>query len=259
MLRFLLRSSEQKTIRRISMNGGYKVLALTSGLLVLAFGVLPSGTSVSAASAGQITGTVRLDGKAPRQTPIDMVKERSCAAVHKDKPANTENVVANENGGLANVVVFIHLDGYETAPAEPVQIDQKGCQFLPHVVAVNAGQHLKIKNSDATSHNIHPQSSKNPEWNKSQPPGAADLDATWAKEEVAIAVKCNIHPWMRSYIVVVKGPYGVSDASGSFKLDNIPEGTYTLTAWHETYGTQTQNITVTTGEPVTANFTFKTK
>ena len=242
------------------MKAGCKVVALASVLLVFAFGLLYSGRSVSAASAGQITGSVKLDGTAPHQKPIDMGKEPSCAAVHKDKPATTESVVAGANGGLENVVVYISqgLTGNEAVSTQPVEINQKGCQYLPHVVAVDAGQHMKIVNSDQTSHNVFSQSTKNPAWNKSQPPGAPPLDVSWNNEEVAIPVKCNVHPWMHAYVVVVKGPYGVSDDSGSFKLD-VPPGTYTLTAWHETYGTQTQNVTVAAGKPAAVNFTFKAK
>jgi len=244
-----------------SMKAGYKVVALASAILVVALGLLYSGRSVSAASTVQITGSVKLDGVAPHQKPIDMAKEPSCAAVHKDKPVTTESVVAGANGGLENVVVYITqgLTGNEPVSTQSVEINQKGCQYIPHVVAVDAGQHLKIVNSDQTSHNINSQSTKNPGWNKSQPPGAAPLDAAWNNEEVAIPVKCNVHPWMHAYIVVVKGPYGVSDDSGSFKLDNVAPGTYTLTAWHETYGTQTQNVTVAAGKPATVSFTFKAK
>ena len=204
------------------MKAGCKVVALASVLLVFAFGLLYSGRSVSAASAGQITASVKLDGTAPHQKPIDMGKEPSCAAVHKDKPATTESVVAGANGGLENVVVYISqgLTGNEAVSTQPVEINQKGCQYLPHVVAVDAGQHMKIVNSDQTSHNVFSQSTKNPAWNKSQPPGAPPLDVSWNNEEVAIPVKCNVHPWMHAYIVVVKGPYGVSDDSGSFKLLN---------------------------------------
>jgi plastocyanin len=244
-----------------SMKAGYKVVAVASALLVFAFGLLYSGRSVSAGSPGQIAGTVKLDGTAPHQRPIDMAKDPSCAAFHKDKPVTTENVVAGANGGLANVVVYISqgLTGNEAVSTQPVQLDQKGCQYVPHVVAVDAGQHMKILNSDQTLHNIHPQTTKNSEWNKSQLVGAPPLDVTWTNEEVAIPVKCNVHPWMLAYIVVVKGPYGVSDDSGSFKLDNVPPGAYTLTAWHETYGTQTQNVTVAAGKPATVSFTFKAK
>jgi len=244
-----------------SMKAGYKVVALASAILVVAFGLLYSGRSVSAASTLQIAGSVKLDGTAPHQKPIDMSKEPSCAAVHKDKPVTTEGVVAGANGGLENVVVYITqgLTGNEPVSTQPVEINQKGCQYLPHVVAVDAGQHMKILNSDQTSHNIHPQATKNPEWNKSQLAGAPPLDVTWNNEEIAIPVKCNVHPWMHAYIVVVKGPYGVSDDSGSFKLDNVPAGSYTLTAWHETYGTQTQTVTVAAGKPATVSFTFKAK
>ncbi len=243
------------------MKAACKVVALASMLLVFAFGLLYSGRSVSAASAGQITGTVKLDGTAPHQKPIDMGKEPSCAAVHKDKPATTESVVAGANGGLENVVVYISqgLTGNEAVSTQPVQLDQKGCLYVPHVVAVDVGQHMKIVNSDQTSHNVFSQSTKNPVWNKSQPPGAPPLDVSWNNEEVAIPVKCNVHPWMHAYIVVVKGPYGVSDDSGSFKLDSLPPGTYTFTAWHELYGTQTQNVTVAAGKPATVSFTFKAK
>jgi plastocyanin len=244
-----------------SAKTGFQFIALAAVFLVFTFGFLHSGRSLSAASTGQITGTVKLDGAAPHQKPIDMGKEPSCAAVHKDKPVTTESVVVGSNGGLANVVVYIGqgLTGNEPASSQPAQIDQKGCQYLPHVIAVNPGQHMKILNSDQTSHNIHPQATKNSEWNKSQLSGGPPLDVTWANEEIAIPVKCNVHPWMHAYIVVVKGPYGVSDDSGSFKLDGVPPGTYTVTAWHETYGTQTQSVIVTAAKPATVSFTFKAK
>jgi plastocyanin len=244
------------------MKARYKVVALASILFVFAFALLHSGSSVSATATSQITGTVKLDGTAPHQKTIDMAKEPSCAAIHKDKPATMENVVVGANGGLANVVVYISqgLTGNEAGiPSQTAQLEQKGCQYFPHVLAIEAGQHVKIVNTDQTSHNIYPQATKNAPWNKSQPPGAQPLEATWNTEEIAIPVKCNVHPWMRAYIAVVKGPFGESDDSGAFKLDNVPPGTYTLTAWQETYGTQTQSVTVAAGKPATVNFTYKAK
>lgn len=243
------------------MKAGWKIVVLTSALLALASGLLHTGSSVSAASAGQVTGTVKLDGTAPHQKGIDMSKDPSCAAAHKDKPITTESVVVGANGGLANVVVYVSqgLTANEAPSSQPVQIEQKGCQYIPHVVAVDVGQHMKVLNSDQALHNIHPQATKNAAWNKSQMPGGPPLDVTWANEEVPVPVKCNVHPWMQAYIVVVKGPYGVTDDSGSFKLDNLAPGNYTLTAWQEIYGTQTQNVTVAAGKPTAVSFTFKAK
>jgi plastocyanin len=240
----------------------YKFAAITSALLLAAFAALSFQPSVNAAAEGKITGTIKLDGTAPHQKPIDMSKEPTCAAQHAT-PITTETVVAGPNGGLANVVVYIS-EGLSAAAAsevasQPLAIEQKGCQYLPHVLAIDVNQHMKVVNDDQTSHNIHPLPKNNHEWNKSQPAGSPPFDVTWEAEEVAVPVKCNIHPWMRGYIVVVKGPYGVSDNNGSFTVSNVPPGNYTVTAWQETYGTQTQKVTVAGGKPAMADFTFKAK
>jgi hypothetical protein len=164
------------------------------------------------------------------------------------------------------VVVYISEGLAATAssqvPSETPTWDQKGCQYIPHVMALDVNQHFKVTNSDQTSHNIHPMprpGGPNHEWNKSQPIGAPPFDVSWQAQEVAIHVKCNVHPWMSGYMAVGKGPTGVSDDHGSYTLDQVPPGDYTLTAWQETYGTQTQKITVGAGKPVTADFTFKAK
>jgi plastocyanin len=229
-------------------------------IVILCLAILRPKVHAAPPSGGGISGTIKLDGVAPHQRPIDMSKEPSCAAQHKDNPITGEAVVVGPHGGLANVVIYVSqgLNGSEaaTAPPEVASITQKGCQYLPHVVVVEAGQHAKVINSDQTLHNVHPQPMKNPEWNKSQQPGAQPFDVTWANEEVAVPVKCNIHPWMRGYIAVVKGPYALTDRTGSYRL-NLAPGKYTITAWQETYGSQTQNVTVAAGKPVTADFTFK--
>ena len=246
----------------------YPAIAILCATLVFIFVVTASQHKVKAAppSGGTITGTIKLDGTPPHQRPIDMSKEPSCAAVHKASPVTTGNVVVGSGGGLKNVVIYISdgLSGSaatEVAPETPTW-DQKGCQYIPHVMALNPNEHFKVTNSDPTSHNIHPMpqpGGPNHEWNKSQPSGAPPIDATWQSPEVAIHVKCNIHPWMSGYMVVVKGPHGISDDSGSFKIEGVPPGSYTLTAWQETLGTQTQKVTVSGGAPAKADFTFKAK
>ena len=149
----------------------------------------------------------------------------------------------------------------QKASATPV-FDQKGCQYTPHVIAMNPGEDYKVITSDQTAHNIHPEPNPmtgNIPWNRSQPPGAQPIVQSWKAEEVAIPVKCNIHPWMHGYHVVVKGPYAITDGSGNFTIENVPPGSYTVTSWQETYGTQTQKVTVAGGQTATANFTYKAK
>jgi plastocyanin len=244
----------------------FKFLLMMSALLLVAVVVLNSTRNVSAAGEGKITGTIKLDGTPPHEKPIDMSKEPSCAQQHAGNPVRTENVVAGANGGLQNVVVYIS-EGLSGAAASQVSSatptwDQKGCQYIPHVMALDVGQHFKVTNSDQTSHNIHPtpkMGGSNHEWNKSQPPGAPPFDVTWTGEEMAIPVKCNIHPWMHGFMAVVKGPNGVSDNNGSYTVEGIPPGSYTVTAWQEVYGAQTQKITVAGGKATTADFTFKAK
>ena len=241
----------------------FKVAGMLAALfLVATFGLTYSPT-VSAAADSKITGTIKLDGTPPHQKPIDMSKEPTCQQQHAGNPVTSENVVVGPNGGLANVVVYIS-EGLSGAAAsqvssKQVEINQKGCQYIPHVVALDVDQNMKVVNSDQTSHNIHPLPTKNSQWNKSQPPGSPPFDAKFNTEEVAIPVKCNIHPWMHSYIVVVKGPYGVSNNTGAYTIDGVPPGNYTLTAWQEEYGTQTQKVTVAAGKPASADFTFKAK
>ena len=144
------------------------------------------------------------------------------------------------------------------APKTPVELDQKGCMYSPHIVTLMAGQTFDVKNADQTTHNIHPVPKNNREWNKSQAPGAPDISDTFAREEVAIPVQCQVHPWMKSYIAVFKHPYfAVTGANGSFDIKNLPPGTYTLEAWHEKFGVSDQTVTIGAKEAKTVTFSFK--
>ncbi len=248
------------------MNIAYKLAGMLTALLLVVAGVFSLTNNVSAAGEGKITGSVKLTGTPPHERTIDMSKDPVCSKAHQGNPAKVETVVANSSGGLANVVVYISegLSGgaASAVPSQPATIDQKGCMYQPHVVALDVGQQMKVVNSDQTTHNIHPlpaPGAGNQGWNKSQPPGSAPFDVSWKAEEIAIPVKCNIHPWMHGFIAVVKGPYGTSDENGSYTIDNVPPGSYTLTAWQEDLGKQTAKVTVAAGKPATADFTFKAK
>jgi hypothetical protein len=118
---------------------------------------------------------------------------------------------------------------------------------------------LKITNEDQTVHNVHPQPKRNREWNKSQPPGAPPIRESYEQAEF-IPVKCNVHPWMHGTLAVMPNShYAVTGAGGSFSLPNLPPGKYTITAWHESYGEQSQDVTISGSETQTINFVFKAK
>lgn len=208
---------------------------------------------------GTISGKITYTGTPVKQKPIDMSKEPSCAKQHAT-PVTTETVVTGANNALENVVVYISAGADDAnAPAQAVTFTQKGCQYLPHVIALQAGQELKVVNDDQTSHNIHPLAKQNREWNKSQPPGSPAIEAKFDTPEF-ISVKCNIHPWMHGWFAVLKtSHYSISSNGGGFALPNLPPGKYTVTAWHEDYGTQTQDVTISGNETKTINFTFKAK
>jgi plastocyanin len=169
-----------------------------------------------------------------------------------------ESVVSGAGNTLGDVVVYISAGGApSTAPSTAVTFDQKGCQYLPHVLPMQTGQPLEIKNDDQTSHNIHPMSQVNPEWNKSQPPGAPPIQVTYAKAEF-IPVKCNVHPWMHGYFAVLNTSHStVSGADGSYSLSGLPPGKYTVTAWQERFGTQSQEVTIAGSETAKLDFSLK--
>ena len=243
-----------------------RTLAILSAISVAAVLVAIVGERVKAAGEGTITGSVKLNGTAPHMKGIDMSKDPYCVAQHKDSPAKLENVIVGANGGLQNVVLYLSeglaAGAAGAVPSQEPAFDQKGCMYTPHVIAVDTDQKFKVTTSDQTTHNIHPlpaAGTGNIGWNKSQPPGAPPIETSWKNPEIAIPVKCNIHPWMHGWHVVVKGPYAITDESGNFTIKNVPAGSYTVTAWQEEYGTQTAKVTVAGGQAAKADFTFKAK
>ncbi len=215
--------------------------------------------SSSAWCAGGVSGKVSVTGQVSKPKPINMSSEPDCAKQYTTPPT-AEDVVAGQSGALKNVVVYISAGGSEeTAPSQPASLTQKACRFAPHITVMQAGQEIQIVNSDSTSHNVHPLPTSNREWNKAQPPGTPAISEKFARDEF-IPVRCNIHPWMRGYIAVLKtSHYSVTGDDGAFSLGNLPPGKYTITAWHETLGKQTQEVTITGNENMPINFTFTGK
>jgi plastocyanin len=211
-------------------------------------------------NGGTVSGKVVFAGAAPARADLDMSANPSCARMHPS-PAKSEEVIVNPNGTLRNVLVRVK-SGLAPAtwavPSAPVVMDQSGCIYQPHVAGVMAGQGVEFRNSDMTNHNIHPLSKINPPWNESQPPKGDPKLKTFAREEISIPVKCNVHPWMRAYIGVVSHPFfAVTGDDGSFAITGLPPGTYTLEAWHEKYGVQEQTVTVAPKETKAVDFSYK--
>jgi plastocyanin len=233
------------------------MICMCSRPAVIAGSPLPLTSRTTGTST--VRGAVRLDGTAPSPAPVNMAADPICAKQHPT-PVLSQDVVTEAQGNLQNVVVFIAEGlGDQTfeLPSQPVVIDQRGCMYQPHVLAMRANQRLEVVNHDPTSHNIHPIPANNREWNKSEPPGSK-AEETFLREEVAIPVKCNIHPWMRAYVAVFKHPYfAVTGKDGSFDLRNLPAGTYTIKAWHEKLGTSIQKITVGANETKVIDFVLK--
>ena len=214
-------------------------------------------------AAADVTGKVKLDGKAPELKEIDMSGVAECKAAHAD-PVYEESVVADENGNLANVVVYIKADdpaalGGEV-PKEPAVLDQKGCMYSPHVIAMMAGQELQVKNSDPFLHNVHSLAQTNPAFNFGQPNVDPGKKVEPPKTAENIKVKCDVHPWMNAYIIVLEHPFfAVSKDDGTFTIKGTPpDGDYTLQAWHESLGTQEVQVSVKDGKAELAEpITFK--
>jgi hypothetical protein len=219
----------------------------------------PAGKAIDAATTGSVTGTIRHEGTPPRMRTINMAADPVCVGMHT-QAVTTQNVVIGDNGALQNVFVYLQGDfsGYAIeAPAMPAALDQQGCMFQPHVLGMQTTQALRVTNSDRTTHNVHPVPKNNREWNETQPPGSAPLTQSFPREEIAIPVKCNIHPWMQSYVAVLNNPYfQVTGQDGKFSLANVPPGNYTLIAWHELYGMSEQAITIGPSESRTIDLTF---
>jgi len=215
----------------------------------------PAATSIDPNTVASVNGTVKLDGAAPKPAKIDMSQDPAC------KGTNTAETIVAEGGNLANVFVYVK-DGLGdrtfAVPTAAVTIDQQGCKYHPHVLGVMAGQNIEIKNDDQTTHNIHPTPQANREWNESQPPTAAPIQKSFAREEVMLPVKCNQHPWMRMYINVVKSPfYAVTDDKGKYEIKGLPPGTYTLAFVQEKLGEQDQQVTLAAKDSKTVDQTFK--
>jgi plastocyanin len=214
--------------------------------------------------AADIIGDISLIGTPPAEKEITPIMDNAdCAAVYNGKTPTTHFYVVGPKGELADVVVSLSgVTGKSTgASAPPAVLDQKGCMYMPTIIAVQTGQKIIVKNSDTCIHNVHtvPTVAGNEEHNDVQMPGGADLTYTFPQPEMFLKFKCDVHPWMFAWVSVFDSPYFcVSDKDGKFVIKDVPPGKYTVEANHRKLGALTQDVEVKDAD-VTVNFTFQAK
>ena len=220
---------------------------------------------VGPAFAGSIAGTIKYDGAVPNLKPLAMDADPACAKKHSE-PVKNEMLSLGSGNTLGNILVRVKdglpKDKKYDAPKDPVVFDQKGCVYHPHVFAVQAGQPLKILNSDGVLHNVHAMPAVNSQFNMAMPANRTEATHTFDKpEEKPFKVKCDVHPWMTAYGVVLTNPfYAVTKDDGSFEIKDLPAGEYEIEAWHEKLGSKTQKVKVGDGaEKVDITFSAPAK
>ena len=235
---------------RVTGNG----LWLAAGLVAVS--VWP-GVAFAASS---VTGTVTFEGKVPNLKPLAMDADPACAKKHSS-PVPSEALVLGSANAMGNIMVWVSkgLPAGKTwpVPKAPAVLDQRGCQYLPHVMALMAGQPYKILNSDGIVHNVHALPKVNKPFNRPMPATVKEATVTFEKPEANFQIKCDVHPWMTAYVGVFSHPFfSVTGTDGKFTISGLDPGTYEITAWHERLGTQTASVTVGASDTKSQNFKF---
>lgn len=212
-----------------------------------------------AQARSEISGHVLYGGPQPPPVRVEMTGDAAC---HSQNPTVFEKrtIVVDEFGALQEAFVYI-AKGIRPRqfplPADSVFLDQKGCQYRPHVFGIRAGQPLVIMNSDNTLHNVHVSSQKNPPFNIGMTRHVRQVTRVFRTPEVMIPFRCNVHPWMSAYAGVVDHPYfQVTRSDGAFRLRPLPAGDYVIAVWHEKLGMLEQAVTLDTADVREIDLTF---
>jgi len=234
------------------------VVGVASGLLLLVTPALGAGEGQPRSDAGHaasISGTVTYAGPGSEITLLDLSIDPVCVELNRANPQRREVPLLGAERRIANVLVQIkgglpHTE--HEPPATVMDLDQSGCRFAPHVFALRVGQTLRVLNPDGTLHTVHTFSRVNPSFNDAMPGFRTVLERVFEQAEpTPFVVKCEVHPWMSAWVAVFDHPYySVTGRDGSFRIGNLPAGTYELELWHERLPAQTHTVTVGTGESV---------
>ncbi len=212
------------------------------------------------AEPGVLRGAVLLKGTPPPRKEISMGAVAGCEG--HAQPVLTEAAIVTD-GRVQNAVVWIKKgiapDSVPAPPAEPAVLDQKGCLYVPHVMAVRAGQKFLVRNGDQATHNVNarPERAKNKAFNHSQPANSPDIEVVFPEREVAVRFGCDMHPWMNSWVAVLDHPYfAISGPDGSWSIPGLAPGSYELEVWHETFGRESAELTLSAEDGARADFTY---
>ena len=224
--------------------------------------VLPAEKPTAPAGpSSSITGTILFSGKAAVKT-IDTSMDPACSLGTKPTLPTEQYVVKGSK--LANVFIYVKSGPREAmtaVPANPgtVVLDQKNCQYVPHVIGVMQGGYVQFRNSDPTMHNVHtmPTDAGNQTIDISEGPRGQPQTKQFTRPELMMPVRCNNHPWMNAFINVSATPFfAVSDSDGHFDLRGLPPGDYVIGAVHEKLGEKTLKVTVAANSTAKAQFGF---
>ena len=218
----------------------------------------PAGDAPTAGT--KLSGRVAYKGTPPTRRVVNMTKDPKCIEMHGKKQVLEEELLVDKSGGLKNVFVRVQRGAPKAdypLPKEPAVIDQKDCAFHPRVQGVRVGQKLLVTNSDPVTHNVRAFPTLNPAFNFGQPPKTEPRERVFEQAEREIEIQCDFHLWMHAYIFVMDHPfYAVSADDGTFTIEGLPPGDYTLEAWHEKLGRQRQAVKVTDKGLADVTFTY---
>ena len=237
--------AKEETLRKLG------VWVLSTALIAVPVSGMAAYQAGDVKDGGTISGTVKFKGTAPAPKKLDVSKDKEVCG----KTPKTDPSLIVSNGNLANAVVTItDIQKGKKIATQKVKLDQKGCEYQPHVLAFPAGTTVEILNPDGILHNVHSYSKANSPFNQAMPKFKKTLDVKIDKPEV-IELKCDVHGWMHGWLVSAPTPYvAVTDNSGAFKLTDVPAGSYTVEVWHEKLGKSTQKVSVKAKEDAKVNF-----
>jgi len=216
--------------------------------------------SVSAFAA-TITGTVTYEGKVPNLRPLSMDADPVCASKHKGPVPSQKLELGKTGNTMGNIIVRV-VSGLPAGktyppPKDPVVMDQNGCIYEPHVFVIQEGQTFKVLNSDGILHNVHALPKVNSQFNMAMPASRKEAEHVFEKPEGPFEIKCDVHPWMTAYTMIVTNPfYSVTKADGKYTIKDLPAGTYEIEAWQERLGKKVEKVTVGENETKTVDFKF---